>query len=706
MLEARSSRSCWCRRARWRATWWAGARDSRASVRARSTIARALWRSSRAAWPRSAVAGGGAVDRHGRLGGVGRRRAGDRGDVVDQRVVGVVADGGDDGHAQHRHGAAQRLVAEREQVGERAAAARDDDHLDGLAGREVLQRARDRRRGVPVLDRRERPHDPAAPAAAAQPGQHVVARLAALAGDDADRARQGRTRQPLLRLRQALVVQRAAQPLDLGQQVALAGQPQAADGEGELRRGGARARVVVAAARGDDLRPVGEIREPERVPVAPPHRARQRSRAVAQLEPHARAAGLEAEHLAEDLDAGELAQALAEARRVVPDGERPREPGAGDALRPLGGGAHRVASASARATAGRSDPHGTATRVFTPIASKAASRSGSAVRRGREGHRVDQIGGERAGRALAVAAEERLLALARRLAVARALGELDVEVLRLRPHRAEVERQPRAHGVARRVDVGLDGHRGAGRDVDVRAGAAGLREAAVQRLEQGRGVRRVEHERQPAVGDLAHLLDGLRADGAEVDRDPLLDRLGEQLQRLRAVERHAVLAALVDQRLAGQHGADDLDVLARAADGPRERDAVPALGDLRARHAEPEPEAAVRQHVERRRGHRGRGRGARGDLEQARAERDPLGLAGEQPEHRDRVLPPRLRDPHGVQPELVGEHRELHLLVGGEPGPVGEEEAGAHAQDPSPASGRPRPLACFAACPATYARSS
>ena len=175
---------------------------------------------------RSARARGGAVDRHGRLGGVRRRRARDGGDVVDQRVVGVVADRGDDRHAQHRHGPAQRLVAEREQVGERAAAARDDDHLDRLAGREVLQRARDRRGGVAVLHRRERPHDPPGPAAAAQPGQHVVARLAALAGDDADRARQRRARQPLLRLDQALGVQRAAQPLDLGQQVALAGQPQ------------------------------------------------------------------------------------------------------------------------------------------------------------------------------------------------------------------------------------------------------------------------------------------------------------------------------------------------------------------------------------------------------------------------------------------------------------------------------------------------
>ena len=46
---ARSSRRCWCSRVRWRSTCAAGARDRRASVRARSTIARRLWRSSRAA---------------------------------------------------------------------------------------------------------------------------------------------------------------------------------------------------------------------------------------------------------------------------------------------------------------------------------------------------------------------------------------------------------------------------------------------------------------------------------------------------------------------------------------------------------------------------------------------------------------------------------------------------------------------------------
>ena len=284
---------------------------------------------------RERLAGDGAVDGHGGLGSVGGRGAGDGGDVVEQRAVGVVADRRDHRHAQERHGAAQRLVTEREQIGERAAAARDHDHLDLRAGGQILQRARDRRGGVAVLHGRERPHHAPAPRAAAQAGDHVVACLAVLAADDADRARQGRAGEPALRLEQALGVQRAPQALELGQQVALAGDVQGGDVERERRRRGARARVVVAPAGRDDLHAVGQRLEPERVEVAPPHRARQRAGAVAQLEPHLRAAGLEAEHLAEHLHAREAAQALAQPGRVHAHRPRAGEVAAGDSGRAL-----------------------------------------------------------------------------------------------------------------------------------------------------------------------------------------------------------------------------------------------------------------------------------------------------------------------------------------------------------------------------------
>ena len=146
---------------------------------------------------------------HRGLGGVRRRRAADRGDVVDQRAVGVVADRRDHRHAQQRDRAAQRLVAEREQVGQRAAAARDDDDLDLLDRREVLQRVGDRaaRRGGPAPARTPTPAGPAQPrrrspastSSRALPPSPVTTPM---------HARQRRARQALLRLEQALGAER------------------------------------------------------------------------------------------------------------------------------------------------------------------------------------------------------------------------------------------------------------------------------------------------------------------------------------------------------------------------------------------------------------------------------------------------------------------------------------------------------------------
>ena len=117
----------------------------------------------------------------------------------------------------------------------------------------------------------------------------------------------------------------AAQLLELGEQVALAGHAQPRDREGERRRRGPRARVVVAPARDDHLRAVGQRPEPQLVEVLAPHRARQRAGGVAQLEPHLRPPGLEPEHLAEHLHLREPAQPVAQRGRVLPDGERAGE---------------------------------------------------------------------------------------------------------------------------------------------------------------------------------------------------------------------------------------------------------------------------------------------------------------------------------------------------------------------------------------------
>ena len=259
----------------------------------------------------------GAVDADGRLGGVRRGRAADGGDVVEQRAVGVVADGGDHRHAEQRDGATQRLVAEAQQVGERAAAARDDRHLDAADRHELAERAHDRGRRVAVLHGREGPHQTSRPAAARERREHVVARLAALAGDDADRARQHRRRQALLGLEQPLAVELLAQALDPREQVAVAGEAQVEHGEGEAGRGRGAAGVVVAAAGDDHLHALRRRAGTgdHRLPVRAPGRARDRAAGVAQLEVHARAGGAQVDELAHQLHARERAQLASAARR-------------------------------------------------------------------------------------------------------------------------------------------------------------------------------------------------------------------------------------------------------------------------------------------------------------------------------------------------------------------------------------------------------
>ena len=176
------------------------------------------------------------------------------------------------------------------------------------------------------------------PAAPASPATTSSRALPDSPGDDADAARQRRARQRLLGLEQALGVQAAPQLLQLGQEVALAGDAQPRDREREPGRGGPGARVEVAAAGGHDLRAVGERAQLELVEVLAPHRARQRARGVTQLEPHLRAPRLEPEHLAEDLHAREAAQAVAQRGRVLTDRVRAGEDRAGDAV----GGVHAL----------------------------------------------------------------------------------------------------------------------------------------------------------------------------------------------------------------------------------------------------------------------------------------------------------------------------------------------------------------------------
>ena len=263
---------------------------------------------------------------------MGRRGAADGGDVVEQGAVGVVADRGDHRHSEQRDRAAEGLVAEAEQVGERAAAAGHDRHLDLAHRGEVAERADDRGRRVAILHRGEAPHQPPRPAATGKRGEDVVARLAALAGDHADRAGEQRQAQALLALEQPLPVERLAQTVDPREQVSHAGHAQVADGEGEAGGGGGAAGVEVAAAGHHHLhallrRPAGAVAAgDDRLPVLQPDGAGDRARGVAQLEVDARAGRTQVDELADELHAGEGAQLRRSAAAYSPTGNGPASP--------------------------------------------------------------------------------------------------------------------------------------------------------------------------------------------------------------------------------------------------------------------------------------------------------------------------------------------------------------------------------------------
>ena len=302
--EARISRSIWWRRRRSSRSERSGAREASASRAARVATRRLAARRRERGERAQLAAGGGEVERDEGVGGVGRGRAGDGGDVVDQRPVDLVADGADHRQAQVGDGAAEVLVAERPQVGERAAAAADDGDVDGRDLGEAAKRAGDRAGGAAVLDRCVGPDDRPAPAAALEPGEQVGAGGRGARGDDADRLRDRGPRQGGLGLEQALGLELSPRAVELGEQVALAGEPDVGGAERERGRGGLRAGVVVGAAGDHDLGAVLEraLGEPELVEVGVPDRARGGAVGVAELEVGRGARGAEVEDLADQED--------------------------------------------------------------------------------------------------------------------------------------------------------------------------------------------------------------------------------------------------------------------------------------------------------------------------------------------------------------------------------------------------------------------
>src|SRR5207253_1668336 len=101
-------------------------------------------------------------------------RARNGGHVVDQRAVDLVADGGDHRHRREGDSPAQRLVTERPEVGDAAAAACDDDDLDLSHRGKVANCGSDGRGRAAILNGRVAPYDRAAPGAALEPGEEIA----------------------------------------------------------------------------------------------------------------------------------------------------------------------------------------------------------------------------------------------------------------------------------------------------------------------------------------------------------------------------------------------------------------------------------------------------------------------------------------------------------------------------------------------------
>ena len=149
------------------------------------------------------------------LGGGGRRRRAPVGDEVGDRGVGLVADGGDDGHAAGEDRARDELVVERPELLDRAAAAAGDDHVDVAARVELLDGADDAGDGVGALHGRRRKHDLGEGPAALEHVADVVEDGAGLRRDDADAAREARQRALARLVEQALFLEAHLEALEL-----------------------------------------------------------------------------------------------------------------------------------------------------------------------------------------------------------------------------------------------------------------------------------------------------------------------------------------------------------------------------------------------------------------------------------------------------------------------------------------------------------
>ena len=264
--------------------------------------------------------------RHRHLGGGGGRRRPAVGGEVDQRHVGLVPHGGDQGDFARGCGAHHDFLVEGPEVLQAAAAAGDDQHvgprhrpardeaveaLDG--GRDLLRRAR--------TLHRDRPDQHPAGEAVFDTVQDVANHGARGRGHDAHRLRQVRQVALARFVEQALGGERLLAGLQQREQGAGAGKLQPLDHDLVARA----PRIGADLAGGDDLEPVLR-RDPEPAGDAAPadgveHRVRVLEREVKV----ARCGALEARDLAPHADPGELAldHALERLRELADREDRP-----------------------------------------------------------------------------------------------------------------------------------------------------------------------------------------------------------------------------------------------------------------------------------------------------------------------------------------------------------------------------------------------
>ena len=149
------------------------------------------------------------------LGGIGRRRGPHIGDVVEQRTVVLMADGADDRRRGGRDCAHEPLVAEAEQRLRVAAAAGDDDHIDGGVGIELLEGGHHLGDAALALDGRMDRAELHLRPAQLRIAQHVFLGVGVRARDETDAGREERERLLAGVLEQALLLELPTQALEL-----------------------------------------------------------------------------------------------------------------------------------------------------------------------------------------------------------------------------------------------------------------------------------------------------------------------------------------------------------------------------------------------------------------------------------------------------------------------------------------------------------